>query len=1251
MALPFLIKHIYSNGTEENIISGKKAFLKGYIEIVHYNELNNAIHFKVKDERYYTYYIVKINKYNNQQDMDIRCTCTYNITSICRHKATALFYLHNLLEKNELKIKYSEHDTMHTNINIEELNLNLIKQYCSPKTFYLAEEILKKNRPHILSEFDDTVNAEFIYNEETFNLKIKRVENKNYATSCNCRSEKNHPLCLHKVILLMQLYYNYGINYFDSIKNWDIEKNKLLSKYGYTLKDNLKNKFEFAYVNGKPFLKILDKTIVQKELNINTKEEIKTDTFQPLKMVKKEIIPTVKDIGLVFQFNTNEMPFFKIDLVEGEINEEGSFISKVKKIDANFAHNYVDFNEESKRIIHLLKKFNKSELSKFVFKNDPFQNILENSEKNDFSDYSHETVALIYEYFFPKLKMLHQFFFNKKTVSVLPNNKMFITQNLQFVTFNKDVLDAHFKVEYINKKYKITPYTVIGKKKIELIKNESANLFLFVYNNQIYCWKDLQTILDLFKYTNQEVWIENQDWSNYFNSTIYELSKKYTIDFVKIIREKNNQIIPIFNVLVKELGEYLIFEPKIKYNDRVVELNNHTESILECDKNKIIELVRDKEVENSTIQYIFSLHPHFIKKADGNFVSLKINEVIKDGWFYKFIEKMKEKNIEISMEESVQNYRLNTSKPTTKINIVSNINWFDATVNISFGEQQVTVNEIKKMIEANKQYIQLQDGTIGIVPEEWIKKYSLLFKMGKTNNAQSLQINKIYFNIIDDLYNQRNEEELNFELNEKFELLKKQYEIKEIKPNTSLSKLFRPYQLSGFQWLNYLTEVKCGGILADDMGLGKTIQSLSILQHFLHEKQSLKAMVICPNTLLSNWKNEIEKFTPNLTYYIHHGTNRKIPNNKNNNYHIFLTSYGTIRSDITYFMEQKFDYVVLDESQIIKNPLSKISKAVCLLKAEHRLCLSGTPLQNNTYDLFAQMNFLNPNLLGNLEFFKKEFALPIDKYNSVDHKNNLKKIVYPFILRRTKEMVAKDLPPKLESIIYCDMGEEQRNIYEMYRLIYKKQILGQIENVGIKNAQLSILQGLMKLRQICDSPSILNEVDKYKAISIKTEELMSRLKENILNHKVLIFSQFLGMLALIKENLDKEKISYVYMDGQNNMNERTQSIQKFQNEEECKIFLISLKTGGLGINLTAADYVYIIDPWWNPAVEQQAIDRTHRIGQTKNVFAFKMICTDTVEDKIIVLQDRKKKLIKDIISDENSFVKTLNKEDIEFLFS
>jgi non-specific serine/threonine protein kinase len=634
---------------------------------------------------------------------------------------------------------------------------------------------------------------------------------------------------------------------------------------------------------------------------------------------------------------------------------------------------------------------------------------------------------------------------------------------------------------------------------------------------------------------------------------------------------------------------------------------------------------------------------------DGTY-ALKGTEVLRNNWFFLFIDAMKESKTPVFGFENLQHYRFNTAKPKTQIFISSHTDWFDAKVNIAFGNQQITVADVKKALANNQQFVQLSDGTLGILPEDWLKKYALLFRVGE-GKADSLKLSRYHLGVVDELYANRDQEELELQLEEKYEQLRQFDQIKQIEPPASLHAVLRPYQVSGYQWLNYLKEVNWGGILADDMGLGKTVQALSYLEQFKNQEGKLRAIVICPTTLIYNWENEIKKFTPSLRHRIHHGPQRIRKKEELEQYDVLITTYGTLRSDIKILSALQFDYAILDESQAIKNPSSKVTRAAQLLQAKNRLCMSGTPLQNNTFDIYAQMNFLNPGMLGSVEFFRQEFAIPIDKLGEPDRKEHLRKLLYPFILRRTKEQVAKDLPEKQEMVVFCEMEQEQRDIYDAYRNDYRNQILGSIETQGIQKAQLAILQGLMKLRQICDSPAILNEKEKYPNHSIKLDELARQLKEDISDHKALVFSQFLGMLALIRTKLEELEIPYVYFDGSTTAPEREKAIQQFQQQDKIRVFLISLKAGGVGLNLTAADYVYIMDPWWNPAVEQQAIDRTHRIGQTKNIFAYRMICKDSIEDKILQLQERKRALAKDIITDDSGFVKSLSREDVEYLFS
>jgi non-specific serine/threonine protein kinase len=402
--------------------------------------------------------------------------------------------------------------------------------------------------------------------------------------------------------------------------------------------------------------------------------------------------------------------------------------------------------------------------------------------------------------------------------------------------------------------------------------------------------------------------------------------------------------------------------------------------------------------------------------------------------------------------------------------------------------------------------------------------------------------------------------------------------------------------------------------------------------------------------LIFNWENELQKFCPAIKYYTYYGLQREFNSTHFEEYDVVLTTYGVVRNDLEDLSNFLWQYIILDESQAIKNPDARVTKAVQHLRSVNRVILSGTPVQNNTSDLFAQFNFLNPGLLGNREFFNREFAIPIDKLGSKEKTLHLKKLIHPFTLRRTKEQVATDLPDKTISVLWCTMEAAQRKLYNEYRDRYRTKLLHKIDEDGMAKSGLDVLEGLLRLRQICDHPSLVDKSEENSYNAVKIEELIREVQENAGDHKVLIFSQFTGMLQLIKQEFDEAGVTYCYLDGSTSLPNRKKQVAEFQEDKNIKAFLISLKAGGVGLNLTVADYVYIVDPWWNPAAELQAIDRAHRIGQTRKVFAYKMICKDSVEEKILQLQERKKMLSDDLIQEDAGFVKNLSREDVEFLF-
>lgn len=1257
MALPHLIKYVYTNGTDEVIRRGKKIHAIGYVELVEYDELLDSVSFRVKDDSYSTFYRVNIQKFKDPKTLSVRCTCPYNLGDICRHEAAALIQLQEMLDKNILKAEQVEYDQRHTVVKMKFIDLKTLRLLCSPDTYLAAEQYLRNGKARIQSAKDETVAATVDLDGISYKVVLSKNEERNFDTSCDYPDTK-HPLCLPKVIVFLQLLNTHGPYYFDTIRNWDKEKNKLLELYGYSLSDDLTGKFEFTYKEGKPFLRLLDtsiKRITPQELN---KTRVPVPVVQSVEQAE-EAIATVTEtpdaatqrLGIVFNFNASVYPHFTVEAVSGEPNEQSdAFVGKVSKLDLGKFINLEPYGESDRQLVPSLRKLQDSELTKYLNRNSPFSGIWENIIHHEGDALPEETKSLIVEYFHPKLRKFLLEIAENPFVFLLANKKPFKTDNLKSVGVVTDPVVPYFKVSGNGRSFEMEAWVKVSGNNVPVTSNQVESSLLFMYNDNVYMWQKSEDVNLVDKFISKgRLSFSADEWPAQLKNFILPLTREYHVDFDASIISEVRDGDPEKRVVLQEKGDYLIFQPIFSYKGFETKAGGKDDLVIPSgDKVMIVHRAKDKEA--AFIQKLELLHSNFIRPDGGQQLALKGSDVLKNNWFFLFVDAMKEMKVPVYGFEALKNFRFNTAKPQTKIHISSNTDWFDARVDILFGDQKVTIADVKKALANRQQFVPLNDGTLGILPEEWIKKYSLLFRVGEGKQDQ-LRLSRYHMSVIDELYEERNEEELVVQLEEKYDSLKLFNNIKEIPVPDHLKQVLRPYQEHGFHWINYLQEIGWGGILADDMGLGKTVQALSYLHYYRHTNGKLNALVVCPTTLMFNWENEIKKFTPSLTYHIHHGADRTKNRELLREKEIIITTYGTLRSDIKLLVDIPFDYVVLDESQAIKNPASKVTKAAGLLKAKHRLCMSGTPLQNNTFDIFAQMNFLNPGMLGSIEFFRQEFSIPIDKFGEPDRKDHLRKLLYPFILRRTKEQVAKDLPEKIETILYCEMEDEQRNIYEAYRNDFRDKILGTIETQGINRSQLTILQGLMKLRQICDSPAILNEQEKFPNHSIKLEELGREITENISNHKALVFSQFLGMLALIREKLKELGVDHEYFDGSTSAVDREKAIQRFQNDENCRVFLISLKAGGVGLNLTAADYVYIVDPWWNPAVEQQAIDRTHRIGQTKNILAYRMICKDTIEDKILQLQEKKRLLAKDLITDDEGFVKSLTRADVEYLFS
>lgn len=622
-------------------------------------------------------------------------------------------------------------------------------------------------------------------------------------------------------------------------------------------------------------------------------------------------------------------------------------------------------------------------------------------------------------------------------------------------------------------------------------------------------------------------------------------------------------------------------------------------------------------------------------------------------WLQRHAQTLEQNNFEVKQLENNPNqkqYFLGYSEIEVKIEEKND--WFDIQAKVRFGEFEIPFLKLRNLIMANKREFTLPNGQIAVIPEEWFTRYSELFSYVDKLDNDELVLKKHHLVLVQDLTDEGLAHSV---MTRKLERLRNFDKIEQYATPKGLLANLRPYQKAGYDWLRFLAEYKLGGCLADDMGLGKTIQTLAFLQSLKEQNISSPSgaggwvsLLVMPTSLIYNWLKEIEKFTPDLKALVYTGSNREKNTEQFDEYDLILTSYGILRIDIDFIKDYRFNYVILDESQSIKNPTSNISKAVMQLNASNRLILTGTPLENSTMDLWTQLTFINPGLLGTQNFFKNEYQIPIEKHQDEQKTKRLYSLIKPFMMRRHKSQVATELPPKVESIHYCDMTEEQEKCYEEAKSYYRNIILEQIEEKGFGKSQMAVLQGLTKLRQLANHPLMIDET--YEGDSGKNEEVLQKLETIVEEgHKVLIFSQFVKHLSIFRKYLDDNKaerrpINYCYLDG--STSNRQEQVDRFQNDDSVKIFLISLKAGGLGLNLTAAEYVFLLDPWWNPAIEAQAIDRAHRIGQQNTVFTYKFITRNSVEEKILALQRNKRKLFDNLITTEENFVKSLSKDDI-----
>jgi SNF2 family DNA or RNA helicase len=1042
--------------------------------------------------------------------------------------------------------------------------------------------------------------------------------------SCGCSGLKNR-LCDHQIQVLHNLLNRKDLRMFFD-KNLRHEQIRLAAKdFGLENERDPDSYFNLEYMNKevriKPKLSELfpvnDATVSLLSENLLPKQ----DWNIPVEDAQTEMMKKVVVIGQHKYYDN-----FYIEILEGAQTKEGKIKNPLNTL------NPLDF----------IWQINDPDELKFFSAVSKFQNNYRSKSTSDVAGLR----AIC------RNPAGFDFYYHNINISENRNAASIVAIKLQH-----SQIDLTLSVDHKSDFFEIYGHVMLDGRSFDIAKMVISYDYFIINGDTMHFIDDTDLLraIDFFKKSNNRLLIHQAKFDEFRQNILSKLEKKVRIIYSYLkpatpaqLTEKgfDREISKI--VYLVESGNYVAITPVIRYGDVEVPIFSKKQIHSTDARGNPFTVPRDSEAEVQFTSELVRKHPDFQEQLGSESFYLHKKSFLDDAWFLDTFADWQANNISIMGFNAITSNKLNAHKAQVSVHVVSGINWFNTTINVKFGKQKVTLKNLHKAVRNKTRFVQLGDGTTGILPQEWIARFAKYFAAGEILEDQILTA-KINFSAISTFFE---DEVLSQEVRTELTAYAKRFasfeSIAPIPVPDGLNTTLREYQKQGLYWLNFLDEYGFGGCLADDMGLGKTIQIIAFILS-QREKGSRHAnLVVVPTSLIFNWQAEVEKFAPSLKILTIYGSTRVKETIAFDQYDIVLTSYGTLLADVNYLKHYHFNYIFLDESQAIKNPESQRYKAARLLNSRNKIVLTGTPVENNTFDIYGQLSFACPGLLGTKTQFKNHFSIPIDQFHDTQRAKELQQKINPFILRRTKNQVATELPDKTEMILYCEMGEVQRRVYNAYEHEFRVFLNTKLDT-DIPRESMHVLQGLTKLRQICNSPALLNDHEYYGDDSAKIEVLLEQIENKSPQHKILVFSQFVSMLDLIRIQLESRKIPFEYLTGQTR--NRQARVDSFQNNPDIRVFLISLKAGGTGLNLTEADYVYLVDPWWNPAVENQAIDRSYRIGQKKNVIAVRMICPDTIEEKILNLQESKRDLADGLVKTDVSILKSLSKTDLLGLIS
>ncbi|THU33410.1 DEAD/DEAH box helicase [Niastella caeni] len=851
-----------------------------------------------------------------------------------------------------------------------------------------------------------------------------------------------------------------------------------------------------------------------------------------------------------------------------------------------------------------------------------------------------------------------------KTVTANPLSLRFFYHNAEFsenvtagslkeINIGEPIKDLPLSIRKENEWYFIVPQIQIGNKNFSFSDIEIKYDYFILRGESIHLLSQfhLLKLVRFFKHQPAGLKLHKSEYINIQQNILSKLEDKISVHYTFLEPGNKTQIaqsglrssLEKF-IYLSDLDNYVLINPVLKYGTVEIPVLTKRQIYIKDSEGEVFAVERDRDAEVNFIALLLKQHEDFEEQLDTDppHFYLHKQRFLNEDWFLNAFEQWQSQGITVLGFNQLKGNKLNGNKAKITIQVASGLDWFNASLEVRFGKKKASLKQLHISVRNKNKFVKLDDGTQGILPSEWLQKFEDYFNAAEIVD-EVLQIPKFNYAEVKQLFQ---DDELDDTVKKEIALYEsklKQIDLyNEVNIPEELNASLRAYQKQGLTWLNLLDNFNFGGCLADDMGLGKTLQIIAFILGQRKKVQQNTNLVVVPTSLIFNWQAEVQKFAPSLKMLTLYGAGRIKDITAFDNYDIILTSYGTLLSDIAFLTKYRFNYIFLDESQNIKNIESQRYYAARQLQSRNKIAITGTPVENNTFDLYAQLSFACPGLLGNKQSFKDLFSIPIDKFKSSRHARQLQQKVAPFILRRTKRDVARELPEKTEMVLYCPMEEAQRKVYDAYEKEFRDYIAGRSEEELSKNS-IHVLRSLTRLRQICDSPLLLEDEKLYGDSSSKIETLIEQIDNKAQNHKVLVFSQFVSMLELIKKELQDRGIAFEYLTGSTKNREAV--VNNFQMDPSIRVFLISLKAGGTGLNLTEADYVYLVDPWWNPAVENQAIDRSYRIGQAKNVMAVRLICPDTVEEKIVKLQATKRALSNDLLRSEASFFTSITKAE------